>query len=343
MRVLRTIAAVVRTPVLLAALSLVAACGGSSSSGAQPPTTALATTEYPRTTSTTEPAPPAPVAWAPTPNEPAPDVKVGAVRPLEAALTYALGEGTVDAASARVAALGLPRQLAVDLEPLLVADGASTARVVYPQLAGLTDTAASVMVVTEITVEDGDELLTTTRTIDVRLEATPSGWRATTVASLGSAPETTAGPPPDIADLLDADSIDLPDSAIWDLQAGSIDRRVVELLLALGADHDLGVAVMASGHPINVFDRGVTSNHTLGRGVDIWEVDGTPVAEQQESPTLRAIVDRAIALGATEIGAPFDIDGPGGKVFTNTVHKDHLHLAFDPPPPTTSTAPSAGP
>ena len=318
-------------------LGLLIACGGGSSSSGTSSTARLPTTEYPRTTSTSQPALPATVPWEPTTNEPAPEVKVGAVRPLEAVLSYAVGGGNVEAAAARVATLGLPMQLASDLEPLLVGGAASSVRVVYPQLGGLTDSAASVMVVTQITVHAGDDIMTTTRTIDVRLEGTSAGWRATNVASLGSAPNKMAEPSPEVQALLDADNVDLPDSAVWDLQAGLIDPRVVNLLLAIGAEHDVGVAVLASGHPVNVFGRDVTSNHTVGRGVDIWRVGGAAVAEQQQAPVIRSLVDRAIALGATEIGAPFDIDGPGGKVFTNTVHNDHLHLAFRAPPPAPPT------
>lgn len=319
------------------ALSLLVGCSGDPASPEAQPPTSLATEPFPRETSTSTTELPAVVAWQPTPNEPVPEVKVAAARAVEALLTYDAGSGTPDDAAGRVAELGLPAQLAVDVAPLLV-DGASRAEVIYPQLGGLTDTAASVMTVVRITVEADEGQLVTTRTVDVRLERTPAGWRAATLASLGSAPEATAAPSSTVLSLLDSGRLDLPDSAVWDLQAGFVDQRVIDLLLDLANDYDLGVAVIASGHPVNVFDRDVTSNHTVGRGVDIWSVDGTPVAEQQQDPVLRAVVDRALAMGATEVGAPFDTDGPRGKVFTNTVHKDHLHLAFDAPPATTTTS-----
>ena len=128
--------------------------------------------------------------------------------------------------------------------------------------------------------------------------------------------------------LLDEPRVDLPDSAQWDLQRGFVDDRVVELVRTLATDHELRVTVFGTGHPANVFGTDRTSNHTAGRGVDIWSIDGRPVAEQRDAPVIVSIIEKARAFGATEIGAPVDTDGSGGSVFTNTVHHDHLHLAF---------------
>ena len=312
-------------------VTLLTACAAgansSGSDGASPATRPTATLAPDPSTTTSVPARPNP--WAPTANEPVPELKVAAARAVEELLNYEPGQRAAEAAAERVAALGLPAQLAMDAAPLL-ADGArGRAEVVYPQLGGLTGDAASVMVVTRIRVSTDDGIAETTRTLDVRLNRNPLGWRAESIASLGSAPpaapQSTDGAPSQ----LPADAIDLPDSALWDLRSGNVDGRIVALLRELAAVNRLSVAVLASGHPANVFGRDVLSNHTVGRGVDIWAVDGVPVAEQQTSPILRAIVDKALELGVTEVGAPFDTDGPGGRVFTNTVHRDHLHLAFE--------------
>lgn len=325
-----------RTSVLL--LLTVVSCGSGASSVDERETSQLPATAFPGTISTSDLES---VPWQPTANEPAPGVKVAAARALEAMLTYEEGGGTPEGASRRVTALGLPPQVAIDLAPLMVPAGSGSVQIVYPQLGGLTPTGASVMVVIQVVVIDDGGARATTRTLDVRLERTPAGWRTSSVASLGAPSSAVAEPSAAVQALVSDPGVDLPDSAIWDLQSGRIDPRVVALLTALSAEHELAVAVLAAGHPINVFDRDVVSNHTMGRGVDIWRVDGIAVAEQQQSPTLRALVDRALSAGATEIGAPFDTDGPGGKVFTNEVHRDHLHLAFDAPlpPPPSSVAP----
>lgn len=72
------------------------------------------------------------------------------------------------------------------------------------------------------------------------------------------------------------------------------------------------------------------SNHTEGRGADIWAIDGQPVVSLRD-PTgpIPGLVQGLVNVGATEVGSPFDIDGPGGASFTNEVHQDHLHVAFD--------------
>ena len=64
--------------------------------------------------------------------------------------------------------------------------------------------------------------------------------------------------------------------------------------------------------------------------MDIWAVDGLPVVAQRVTGSVvRGLVQELMTLGVTEIGSPWDLDGPGGASFTNVVHQDHLHVAFD--------------
>ena len=102
------------------------------------------------------------------------------------------------------------------------------------------------------------------------------------------------------------------------------------------------VAVLRSGHPRKVFGASTVSNHTTGRAVDIWAVDGVPVIRQnngityEESSVARA--DRkqpAFRVTSTllrkeqvgEIGSPWNLDPSGQPSFTDPVHQDHLHVA----------------
>lgn len=223
----------------------------------------------------------------------------------------------------------MPPELAAGAGTLLAPQVASSASVAYPQLGGLAPGRASVMVVT--TVETAGRRRRrefTTRVVDVRLEQRAGSWVPVAVASDGVGPP----PAPTISDIAHAvlanENLLLPDSAVADVRAGRIDDRVLRLLDGLAATRLLSVAVLATGHPLNVFETERVSNHTAGRGVDIWAIDGVAVIDQQQSAEVRAVVAEALAAGATEVGAPFDDDGRGGQMFTNEVHLDHLHLAF---------------
>lgn len=153
----------------------------------------------------------------------------------------------------------------------------------------------------------------------------------TELASLGGEAPATPTPLSGSADsVLSNPGIDLPDSARWDIESGAIDARVLDLLAELARDHRLSVTVLATGHPNNVFASRRVSNHTVGRAVDIWAIDGRPVVEQrQPDGALAALARSLLARGVTELGGPWDLDGPGGASFANTVHQDHLHLGFD--------------
>jgi hypothetical protein len=274
---------------------------------------------------------PTPQPWAPSPAERHATIKTRAAAAVQALASYDRGDGTAAAAMERLQSAGFKSEVVSGAAGLLDRGVASVAEIVYPQLGGLTATEASVMVVTRLRTIDAraraDEV---TRVIDVRLARSAAGWEPSAIASDGAGPPAASGLP-EVEAIIANDALDLPDSALADLRSGRTDPRVVDLLRRLTERWQLSVAVLATGHPHNVFASDRLSNHTAGRGVDIWAVDGLAVIDQQSSPTLHAIVADALAAGVTEVGAPFDIDGPGGKVFTNDVHLDHLHLAFRGP------------
>lgn len=315
-----------RATALLALLSLTLAACTASDAGA--PNSSEAT--EPSTTTTTEVTLPPPTPYQPLDGEPAPDAKKVASDALQAVGTYDEGAGTVAGAVQRLGALGDPA--AVDAAAgLLVPDASSTVEIVYPQLAGLTDTQASVMVVARHRLLREGEETSVTRTVDVRLVRGQAGWTVSTFASLGGDPVPAPAISPSARAVLDSDAIDMPDSARWDIEAGRIDDRVLDLLLEIAEKHTLSVAVFASGHPLNVFGSASVSNHTEGRAVDIWAVDGVAVVSQRDpAGALHALVSELVASEAvTELGAPWDLDAGAGVSFANTVHQDHLHLAFD--------------
>lgn len=320
---------------LLAALVVVgavvsASCSAESAGSDEAGPTGDATAEA---TPTTEPQLPDPPPYRPMAGEPALEVKQLAAAAVQAIGTYDMGEGTPDAARRRLAGLAVAPAVADQAAALLVAGSASSIEIVYPQLGGLTETEASIMVVVRHRVVTGeaDEERLLTRTVDVRAARGARGWSVSQIASTGGAPVEAVAPSPAAEAVLASDNIDLPDSARWDIEAGRVDDRVLQVLADVAARYTVSVTVLASGHPANVFATDVASNHTSGRGVDIWAVNGQPVVSLRDpAGPLHRLVTELLATGLTELGSPWDLDGPGSRVsFTNTVHQDHLHLAYD--------------
>lgn len=315
----RTLAAALAVTALGLALVGCSSDGGAQGGEAKPPAT----------TSTTIALRP-PERWTPSANEVEPALKSAAADTVTALLTYDTGGGTVEAARRRLAATPADPSVADKVAPLLIVDKPSAADVVYPQMGGYTGTRASVMTVTRIRVLDGNEVRSELRTLDVRLALSNEKWHVVDIASLGGSPVAVPDTISPAADaVLRHPRIELPDSAKWDIAAGTISDVVLETLRALAEDHDLRVGVLSSGHPLEVFGTSHPSNHIPGRAVDIWSVDGMVVERRAEDGPLQDVVRWLLDRGVTELGAPFDLDGPGGANFANLVHQDHLHIGYD--------------
>lgn len=297
-----------------------AACSASAGESPRTPSTASPTSQ----TTATVPLPlPLPPPWKASPAEPAPDIKKAAARMIQVLGTYAKGGGSLAATRRRLRSNDQEPAIANAATALLDADARGTVDIIYPELAGLAATEASVLVVARFTTKTSS-----VRTIDVRLARGAAGWRSTAIASVGGEQPTEVRASPAGQALLENPRVDLPDTARWDLEAARVDDRIANLLRRIAVDYYLRVTVFGTGHPLNVFGTDRLSNHAAGRAVDIWSIDGVPVADQRTSDTVASIIQLALDAGATEIGAPVDPDGRGGIVFTNTVHLDHLHLAF---------------
>lgn len=259
-------------------------------------------------------------------DEPAVAVKRAAVAYLETLFGYDRGEGTLPGARERLAAEGLPVTAARAAAPLLSPAAAGAIQVVYPQLGGLTRDQASIMAVVRLSQLRDDVLTTGTRTIDVRLARRGPAWRVIQFAALGG--KAPAGGRADGLGrkVLAAKRIVLPDSARWDIRAGRVDDRVLRMMLRLARDHRISVTVLASGHPTRVFGSPSTSNHTRGRAVDIWAVDGRRVTAG--GAAVRAVMETALRYGSDEVGGPVAFSTRYGGAFTDTVHEDHVHIGF---------------
>ena len=301
------------------------------SSAAPPPSTAAT----PPKSATSSSAPSAPPSFPPyqlLPDEPAPAAKQRAANLVQALATYDRGQGTVERARSVMAQFGADPTIADAAVALLSPAEASRTRIVYPQLGGLAGDAASVMVVAEqhLIGDSGSRRLT--RTIDVRLSLTAQGWAVSGIGSMGdNALPPTGAPTTSAAAAVLADArIELPDTARWDIQAGRIDDRVLELLTMISARHRIAVATLVGGHPVEVFGTDRTSNHTRGRAVDIWSLDGVPIVALRDAPAaVVSLLEAVSGAGVTELGSPWQLPLAGS--FTDIVHQDHLHLGFRGP------------
>jgi hypothetical protein len=265
------------------------------------------------------------VVWAPNPGDVRPDVKLRAVQLIEAIGAWPPGQQGLAAARARVAALGLAPDLADQAGAALLVDRPQAAiEVIEAQYGGILDASASVLVVCrQWTPEPGGT------TVDVRLVASAPRWTVTELhPAAPSAP--IAAPPTAAARVLASPHIDLPPAAIADLRSGAVHETVSAALLRLAADHDLGVSVLRSGHPLDVFGTTRPSDHPAGRAVDVWRIDGRPVVDPA---TPRALVEdfmrAAAAAGSYNVGGPYPIaGGTGNRFFTDPTHHDHVHIGF---------------
>ncbi len=213
--------------------------------------------------------------------------------------------------------------------PLTYSGQWSRGEVVYPQLGGLRNEKASVMVVTRQTVGSGSAAeFSVVRTLDVRLIQGESGWEFDELASAG-------GTFDNLEDLLLAHAvandsrIEMPDSARLDILAGETSPILLALMLEIADITPYGVVVLATGHPYHVFETDRVSHHTIGRAVDIYMLDSHHVVDDREddSATQNLVQWLWENPKVVQVGSPWDIDGGSKRSFADTVHQDHLHVA----------------
>lgn len=343
------------------AVAAMVAAGCSTTGGVSSTPTSTPTSPAPTGTST-PPASPSPTA-APTPTteEPTPPLAVRnwaapegevhrAVKAVAAEVALALTTYDAGTDAERVAARVVDgakkrEQLVGAAAALHHDDRWSRGRVVYPQIGGLTEDAASVMVVIEQTTAGPEApVRVETRTLDVRLSRDEGAWRFDHLASAGG-PRVPR--PRDLSRaasaVLDDPRIDLPDSARWDIHRGLVSNTLLAVMADLADQTPYGVVTLAAGHPRNVFGTGRLSSHMRGHAVDIHVLGDERVVDGRagDDTRTREVVEWLYKdPRVTNVGSPWALDDYGGRSFTDPVHQDHLHVSAPEPLPQPDSSPS---
>jgi hypothetical protein len=208
----------------------------------------------------------------------------------------------------------------------------SRGEVIYPQLGGLDNDLASVMVVTRQTVgTESEAAFSVVRTLDIRLLRGESGWEFDFLSDAGGSFDR-------VEDLATAHAIAndprivMPDSARLDILSGLVSPTLLQVMADLAEQSPFEVVVLATGHPHNVFETDRLSHHTVGQAVDINRIGGRLVIEDRDPDSVtRATVEWLLSQPhVLQVGSPWDTDGEGSpRSFTNEVHQDHIHLAVE--------------
>lgn len=281
-----------------------------------------------------EPEPPqAPPRYRPVPDEGYANGKRLAAEIAQRVTTYDPGANAGSIAADLGPAAVAGAALSDSIEPLVYPDRYSRGQVVYPQLSGVTPTSLGAMVVVRQSVSDtGSDVRSITRVLDIRLRRSGGPWALDRIGSIGgTAPGATEAPSAAAQRVLEHPRITLPDSARWDILRGDVDEALLTALASAAERYRLGVAVIRSGHPPNVWATMTPSAHSAGNAVDIYSVDGRPVVTQtQEGSAAFELASELVGGGAAQVGSPWILGAGGSQSFTDDVHQDHIHLQQTP-------------
>jgi secretion/DNA translocation related TadE-like protein len=133
--------------------------------------------------------------------------------------------------------------------------------------------------------------------------------------------------------LLGDPMLELTPNARRDLASGLVDGRLRALLAAILRRHRVAVSVFRTGHSRLVAGTSVVSEHTHGRAMDVFKVDGELV-RPGHAPSL-ALVSWLAGLSGpvrpSEVGSPFPSFEDSEGHFSDGAHLDHVHIAVGPP------------
>jgi hypothetical protein len=162
-------------------------------------------------------------------------------------------------------------------------------------------------------------------TFDVRLSSAVPSWRV--IAINPSAPGAAAALDSLATQVLSSSRIDLPPASRADIASGQVHDTVLKAMLGLAQTYTIGVSVIRSGHPTNVFGTTRPSDHPRGRAFDTWRINDMPVVAASTPRSLvTAYMTAAAAHGSYNVGGPYLLNG--SVYFSDQTHHDHVHAGF---------------
>jgi hypothetical protein len=198
--------------------------------------------------------------------------------------------------------------------------------VIDAQYGGLLADTASVLVPCRVHSVANGKLITGGTTVDVRLSRSGGAWRVTAThpAQPGAATTRLSAAAKQV---LASNRIILPPASAADIRSGTIHDTVLTAMLTLAETYRIGVSVIRSGHPLNVFGTNRPSDHPRGRAFDTWQINGRAVVDPATPRTLITNYMRAsAATGSYNVGGPYQLSG--ATYFSDQTHHDHVHAGF---------------
>jgi hypothetical protein len=229
------------------------------------------------------------------------------------------GAGEIEPAAKRVA-------VAAVVELLRPRGTRGVVEVIDAQYGGILSGTASVLVPCRVYSVVGGRVATGGTTVDVRLTKTRGTWRVTATHPARPGP---AAPRLSSAarQVLANEQILLPPASAADIRSGQVHDTVLRAMLELAATYRIGVSVIRSGHPLNVFGTNRPSDHPRGRAFDTWQINGRAVVDPSTPRSLITSYLRAsAAVGSYNVGGPYQL--PGATYFSDRTHQDHTHAGF---------------
>jgi len=116
-----------------------------------------------------------------------------------------------------------------------------------------------------------------------------------------------------------------------DFASPRLDLRIRALLVAAAGQYRIRVSCLRTGHTWFVKGTRRVSNHSLGRGVDVDQVDARPVSRSNLAARRLALwIGRGRSgVQPSEVGSPWAFGA--WPWFTDAGHQGHLHVGFAGP------------
>ncbi|MFI5694234.1 hypothetical protein ACIA58_20465 [Kribbella sp. NPDC051586] len=217
--------------------------------------------------------------------------------------------------------------VAAVLKLLQPTDTPAAIDVIDAQYGGILSSSASVLVPCLVYSIRQNRVISGGTTVDVRLSKSSQGtWRVTaTHPAQPGAPASSLSAA--ARQVLVSKQISLPPASAADIRSGQVHDSVLTAMLELAKTYQIGVSVIRSGHPIDVFGTDRPSDHPRGRAFDTWRINGHAVVSPSTSRSLvTSYMHAAEAAGSYNVGGPYQLSG--SAYFSDQTHHDHVHAGF---------------